>query len=73
MQRFACVVNPLIFLQRRFRRSPLRCNYLISLLFQRGGESYQSPSNFGKRFSKKACMPSFWAGVPNAAWNKRRS
>ncbi|MFM9434556.1 hypothetical protein ACFDR9_001615 [Janthinobacterium sp. CG_23.3] len=38
MQRFACFVNPLIFLQRRFRRSPLRCNYLISLLFQRGGE-----------------------------------
>ena len=38
MKRFACFVNPLFFPRRRFRRSPLFCNYLISLLFQRGAE-----------------------------------
>jgi len=27
-----------------------------------------SPSNAGLRFSRKAAMPSFWAGVPKPAW-----
>jgi len=31
------------------------------------------PSKFALRFARKADIPSFCAGVPKAAWKKRRS
>lgn len=38
-----------------------------------GGALDQALPNSGFRFSTNAAMPSFWPGVPNDAWNRRRS
>lgn len=38
-----------------------------------GGELYQRLRKFGKRFSTKAFIPSFWSSVAKVLWNKRRS
>ncbi|MDB5797383.1 MAG: hypothetical protein JWP36_1285 [Paucimonas sp.] len=41
--------------------------------FATGGELYQRFWNRGKRFSKKAFMPSFRSSVAKVEWNIRRS
>ncbi len=51
------------------RRRPPRQRFAL----WRSGPAVQPLSKSGFRFSTKAAMPSFWPGVPNVAWNMRRS
>lgn len=56
-----------------FSRSLAIKTVLRNACFQAGRALYQRFVKFGKRFSIKAFIPSFWSSVANVLWNNRRS